>query len=262
MTEERPEYNTTAIEPVDERSVVFYEDEIPVAVMGDGRVFVPLSSMCGFLGVGYGSQRRRIDNDPILREQTATVLITTPGGQQSMVCLSLDYLQGWLFGISPHRVRDDIRDKVLRYQRECYRVLRDAFRAGQLTGELDRAMRADTPAARALQMIEAMRQMALQQLLLEERVGDHEQRLERLEAQLAAPSRAITEAQAAQLAQAVKAVALAFSKQTGRNEYGGVYGELYRRFDVTAYKLLPAARFQEAMDWLSEWYGQLTGESF
>jgi hypothetical protein len=70
----------------------------------------------------------------------------------------------------------------------------------------------------------------------------------------------VSDEQASQISQAVKAVAMAFSKQTGRNEYGGVYGELYRRFGITSYKLLPARRFQEAMDWLSEWYQSITDE--
>lgn len=262
MTEERPDYITGPVTPVEEKTVTFYEDDIPVAVAEDGRVFVPLRSMCDFLGVGYSTQRRRVAADPILEEQVRNVVITTAGGPQAMACLDLDYLNGWLFSISANRVKEEIRAKVLAYQRDCYRVLRQAFQDGRLTGELDRLISADTPAARAYQIAEAVRQMALQQLLLESRVDDHEQRLERVEAALNAPERAITEAQASQLSQAVKAVALAFSKQSGRNEYGGVYGELYRRFDITGYKLLPASRFQEAMDWLSEWHGQLTGEAF
>jgi hypothetical protein len=48
------------------------------------------------------------------------------------------------------------------------------------------------------------------------------------------------------------------SKQSGRNEYGGVYGELYRKFSITSYKLLPAAKFQESMSWLTDWYGSIT----
>ena len=50
------------------------------------------------------------------------------------------------------------------------------------------------------------------------------------------------------------------SETTGRNEYGGVYGELYRRFGITSYKLLPANRFQKAMDWLSAWYQNIADD--
>ena len=45
----------------------------------------------------------------------------------TMTCLPLEYLNGWLFGINPDRVRADIRDKVIRYQKECYKALVAAF---------------------------------------------------------------------------------------------------------------------------------------
>jgi hypothetical protein len=75
-----------------------------------------------------------------------------------------------------------------------------------------------------------------------------------------APSQAITEEQASQISQAVKAVAMKLGEQSGRNEYGGVYGELYRKFSITSYKLLPASRFQEAMDFLTDWHQTLVGD--
>jgi hypothetical protein len=42
--------------------------------------------------------------------------------------------------------------------------------------------------------------------------------------------------------------------------YQSVYGEMYRKFGITSYRMLPAGRFQEAMDWLTEWYQTLSGE--
>lgn len=56
----------------------------------------------------------------------------------------------------------------------------------------------------------------------------------------------------------MKAIALELGKRSGRNEFAGVYGELYRRFDITGYKLLPAVKFQEAIHFLSDWYQSLT----
>jgi hypothetical protein len=35
--------------------------------------------------------------------------------------------------------------------------------------------------------------------------------------------------------------------------------KLYRQFEITGYKQLPAARFQEAMNWLTDWYKRQTG---
>ena len=36
---------------------------------------------------------------------------------------------------------------------------------------------------------------------------------------------------------------MVMSKASGSNQYGSVYGELYRKFGITSYKMLPANRF-------------------
>ena len=59
----------------------------------------------------------------------------TPGGRQEMFCLPLDYLSGWLFGMNADRVNPEIRDRLIQYQRECYKVLAEAFSEGRLTAD-------------------------------------------------------------------------------------------------------------------------------
>jgi hypothetical protein len=198
------------------------------------------------------------------------VTIMGSGQQVETLCLPLDYLTGWLFGINASRVKEEVRERLIRYQRECYKVLADAFKEGRLTAEpvLDELLNSDSPAALAYKMAQALQIMARQQLLLESRVDRHDnqldahdQRLEAIESELGDPGRHITPDQAMQLSQAVKTVAMKLSKASGRNEYGGVYGELYRRFGISSYKQLPAAKFDEAMKWLNEWRESIEGES-
>ncbi|MCP4427645.1 MAG: hypothetical protein GY803_24440, partial [Chloroflexi bacterium] len=69
--------------------------------------------------------------------------------------------------------------------------------------------------------------------------------------------RAITPAQASQISQAVKAVAFAMGGKGGH--YQQVYGQMYREYEITGYKKLPAARFDDCMNWLTEWHVKLTG---
>ncbi len=96
---------------------------------------------------------------------------------------------------------------------------------------------------------------------LHQRVGDNTTRLEVIEAQLGSAERYVTQSQASQISQAVKTVANELTKQTGGNAYGGVYGELYRRFEITNYKRLPAAQFEEAMSFLRQWYQQFVDDA-
>jgi hypothetical protein len=84
--------------------------------------------------------------------------------------------------------------------------------------------------------------------------------LETVESVLGDPGRYVTPDQAMQISQAVKTIAIALGKQTKKNEFGAVYGELYRKFGITGYKMLPSKRFEEAMNFLTGWHEELTSE--
>lgn len=266
--------NKNALVPVDQKLVDFYDDKITAVMVADAarqRVYIPLRPICDFLDVAWTAQRQRILRDPVLSEEMRPVIVTITGTGQEVesLCLPLDYLSGWLFGINASRVKEEARERLIRYQRECYKVLAEAFTEGRLTGDpsFDDILTSDSPAAMAYRIASALQIMARQQFILESRVDQHDgyleaygQRLEALESQLGDPERFVTADQAMQLSQAVKTVAMKLSKRSGRNEYGGVYGELYRKFGITSYKQLPAAKFDEAMRWLNEWRESIEGE--
>jgi len=198
-----------ALVPVEERTVVFYDAEIKsvVVAMADAQplVFAPVRPLCDFLGVGWSGQLRRINNDPVLSHVIRQVELNTPGGKHSMQCVPLDYLNGWLFSINANRVKDEIRDRLVRYQRECYLVLRDAFQDPSVTTH---------PLAQVEQMGLAIVRMAREQMEFDRRlvstqdqVSDLSQRVVVLEERVA-PGASITEEQASQISRAVKAVAM------------------------------------------------------
>lgn len=54
-------------------------------------------------------------------------MVAPDGKKREMLCLPLDYLNGWLFGVDAKRVKPEIRERLLTYQRECFRVLNDHF---------------------------------------------------------------------------------------------------------------------------------------
>ena len=251
---------------------MFYGDEIVAVRTNDHVVHVPIRPICDLLGVDWSAQRRRITRDTVLLGEMRSVAVTAMEGDRliarEMQCLPLDYISGFLFGINAERVKPELKERVVRYQRECYKVLAEAFQEGRLTADptFDDLLAGESPAAQAYKMAAAIMQMARQQILLEAQVGEHasrldayEERLELVEATLGDPGRFVTPDQAMQISQAVKAVAMELTKRTKRNEYGSVYGQLYRQFGVTGYKQLPASQFDRAMLWLTDWYKRITG---
>lgn len=52
-----------------------------------------------------------------------------PGDDQErgMLCLPLSMLNGWLFGVDVNRVKEESRDKLIKYQANCLDVLAQHF---------------------------------------------------------------------------------------------------------------------------------------
>lgn len=264
--------DSSALVPVEQKEVEFYGDEIIAVRTTDGAVYVPVRPICELLGVAWGPQYRRINRDTVLSEEVKSVAVASMEGDRlvtrDMQCLPVDYISGFLFGINADRVKPELKERIIRYQRECYKVLAEAFHEGRLTADptFDDLLAADSPAAQAYKMATAIMQMARQQLLLEaqvnqhtSRLDDYEERLELVESTLGDPGRFVTPDQAMQISQAVKMVAMELGKRTKKNEYGAVYGQLYRQFAVTSYKQLPGSQFEQAMSWITDWYKRITG---
>lgn len=255
---------------IEQREVTFYDDELLAIRAEDGQIYVSFRHLCGALGLNRASQVQRVKRHEILDEgYKGGAMMASPGGKQRAGVLRVDLVPLWLAGIDTKRVKPEISEKLKRYQREAAKVLWEAFQEGRLTTEpvFEELLQADTEAVKAYKAIQAMLTLARNQILLEARVDKHEtqlleveERLEQVETTLGDPGRHVTPDQASQISQAVKSVAMKLSKQSGRNEYGGVYGELYRKFSITSYKLLPADRFQEAMKFLTDWHQSLVGE--
>ena len=257
--------NDTALTVVEQRDVSFYEDELTAVRAEDGHIYVSLSHLCDALGIDTQGQARRIKRQSILLNGYSWVDILstqpTPQRRRSQV-MRVDLVPLFLTGISTKSIADESRRRKLeRFQEEAAKVLWEAFQQGRLTGDLDfdALLAQDSPEAQAYKMAQAVLLLARNQLLMRSQLADHEQRLETIEAQLSDTGRNVTPDQASQISQAVKAVALALGKKTNRNEFGAVYGELYRKFGITGYKMLPARRFDEAMKFLTDWHENLTG---
>ena len=252
-----------AVVPVDEKQVDFYGDEL-TAVRLDSDIYVSVRHLCDALGLDRASQARRMRRDEILVDgYKGGVMVTSPGGRQRTGMLRVDLVPFWLAKVDVSRVREEIKPKLIKYQKEVVKVLWEAFQEGRLTAEppFEDLLAQDTPEAQAYRIIQGMLQLARSQVLMRAQIEDNTRRLEVIETQLGDPGRRVTPDQASQISQAVKTVAMRLSKASGRNEYGGVYGEMYRKFGITSYKELPAAKFDEALGWLNQWRESIEGDA-
>jgi len=241
------------------REVPFYGDQILAVAVPEGPtigVYVPLRPLCNLLQLSWGSQFRRTHEDEVMGEALRSVLITrTEGPTRTYTCLPLEMLFGWLMGISARRVRPDLAERIRLYKQHCHRVLAREFTLAATPAPL-----AAPEAALTLVQIRdlgyAIARLAEQSLALETRVeGAHARldqagivvrdlgrRLHSVEQYLLADP-AVSEAQALEIAGAVKAVGNALKAHGAGDGYAQVYSELYRRYGITGYKALPARQF-------------------
>lgn len=264
--------------PIEERRVDFYGDELTAALVQDGNreeIYVPIKPLCDVLGLDWSSQSKRIRRDAILSKSSRLMVITTinpnpQGGRPDTLCLPLKFLPGWLFGITPARVRPELRDKILRYQEECYDALARAF-------VIERPSATTSPAVTSLTQIRemalAIAEMAEQQIEYERRITTTEGRLDRaavvvgqirerltaVERKLS-PGNVITDEQAGEVQTAVHALGMMLTEQDkGKNHFQGIFNELHRRFGVTSYKLIPQGKYGAVLAFLGEWLERARG---
>ena len=247
-----------------QKEVQFYDDQLTAVQTDEGLIYVSIAEVCSVLGLGRPAQQRRIQEHDVLAEGLAQLTISTAGGRQPAYMLRHDLVPLWLAGVQGRAVREDVRPKLKQFQLRAAQVLYEAFQEGRLTtaDPTDLFAGASPESVQAYQLAQAVLHLARNQLILEQRLSGRieavESRLETVEEALTPASRYVTPDQASQISQAVKAVALAIGKKSGRNEFGAIYGELYRKFGITSYKELPARRFEEAMRFLTEWHENVT----
>lgn len=265
------ESSSTALVPRAEQVVDFYGDPIVVAVVDD-QAYVPLRSLTEFMGLTWPPQYQRIQRDEVLSKHVQMVEVTAADGKRyETLCLELPYLPGWLFGISANRVKDDIKETLLRYRDECFNIL---------WRELQSTFKPPATQSQPTSTLEQVRGLALaiatlaeQQMALEHRVDEAgelatsaharldkaaeafnvlQRRLSVVEGRVA-PVSYISDEQAAQVSSAVKGLAGLLGEKDGKSHYQEVFSELYRRFGLSSYKLVRREQYEAVLQFLEEW---------
>ena len=248
------------------QEVNFYDDTLAVAVVDDA-AYIALRPIADYLGLEWSSQRLRVLRDEVLARHTTNVVMTgADDRKRDMFCLELEYLPGWLFGISVSRVKPEIAPKLTLYREECFRVLWRVFQA-ELLGDTAPAPASFTALTQVRDLALAVAQMAEQQIELQGQVitvntrvdraaavvGDLQRRLSSVEKRIMPPA-VISEEQAAEISTTVKALAeLMAGKDASKNHYQGIFGEMYRRYSISSYKLIQQSDYQAVLAFLADW---------
>ncbi len=96
----------------------------------DGNPYVPMKPIIEDMGLDWASQFTKLKKR--FSKGIVEIAIPSKGGEQSMICLAMHKLTGWLYSIMPNKVKPEIRDKVIKYQEECDDVLYEYWTTGEV----------------------------------------------------------------------------------------------------------------------------------
>lgn len=98
----------------------------------NGTHYTAMKPICENIGLDWKSQYSRMKRDDVLNSTMVMITIVAEDGKKrEMICLPIEYLNGWLFGIDINRCKPEIRDTLIKYKKECYQALHDYWFNGK-----------------------------------------------------------------------------------------------------------------------------------
>ena len=111
---------------------ISFNNQSLVTFKQDGVHYTAMKPICENIGLAWEAQLARIKRDDILNSTMIVMIIVAEDGKnREMVCLPIEYLNGWLFGIDVNRCKPEIRETLIKYKKECYQALHDYWFKGK-----------------------------------------------------------------------------------------------------------------------------------
>ena len=111
---------------------ISFNNQSLVTFEQDGVHYTAMKPICENIGLAWEAQLARIKRDDILNSTMIVMIIVAEDGKnREMVCLPIEYLNGWLFGIDVNRCKPEIRKTLIKYKKECYQALHDYWFKGK-----------------------------------------------------------------------------------------------------------------------------------
>ncbi|MBX3058391.1 MAG: hypothetical protein KF770_18155 [Anaerolineae bacterium] len=282
-----------ALVPAEQREIDFYGDVISAVLVhneeGREAIYVPMRPICEFLGVSWSGQLRRINRDLVLSQEVKRVNVTfTDSRHETMIreviCLPLDLLNGFLFGLNPLRAKEEVRDRLVLYQRECYRVLAEAFLSpmystvspdyddpgSQVLMQLHNM--AKVIAATTREMME-VRQIAMSNKTrldaareylrgMNQRLAGMDERLTAVERRTPKLGNTLSEEQQFEIQDRIKRIALVMAQyDPGKSHFRAVYDALSLQTRRNSFKDIPQSSYEATIEFLDEWLERVRQET-
>ncbi|MDE4013518.1 phage antirepressor N-terminal domain-containing protein [Glaesserella parasuis] len=111
---------------------ISFNNQALITFEQNGTRYTAMKPICENIGLAWEPQLLRIKRDDILSStMIITIIVAEDDKNREMVCLPIEYLNGWLFGIDVKRCKPEIRETLIKYKKECYQALHDYWFNGK-----------------------------------------------------------------------------------------------------------------------------------
>ena len=107
--------------------ILFQKHEL-VAVQNDENIYVAVKPICDAIGLDYISAYKGLQNDEIMGELLSIqTIVAADSKQRDMVCVPIQMLSAWLFGVQVGKVKPEVRPVLVQFKKECANALFSYF---------------------------------------------------------------------------------------------------------------------------------------
>lgn len=102
---------------------VSFQGNTLFVVEHNGEAYTPMKPIVEGMGLDWKSQFVKLKQRFGSCVVEITIQLSGDTQKRSATCMALRKLAGWLYTISPNKVRPELRDRIIQYQAECDDVL-------------------------------------------------------------------------------------------------------------------------------------------
>ncbi|MFU2098269.1 phage antirepressor N-terminal domain-containing protein [Mannheimia haemolytica] len=94
-------------------------------------IYTAVKPIVEAMGLDWGGQQQKLSKSGDKFNCRDISMVAKDGKIRQMLCMPIKKLNGWLFSINPEKVRSDLKEKVIRYQEECFEALYNYWHFGK-----------------------------------------------------------------------------------------------------------------------------------